>query len=65
MLKKSELIEVSKQLKRTGVLKSALGAKRGGEINGLSRLNMISKRQKKTEGKEEAAEEGIDCFGTT
>ena len=27
MLKKSELIEVSKQLKRTGVLKSALGAK--------------------------------------
>ena len=29
MLKKSELIEVSKQLKRTGVLKSALGAKVG------------------------------------
>ena len=29
MFKKSELIEVNKQLKRTGVLKSALGAKEG------------------------------------
>ena len=42
------------------MLKSALGARKGGEINGLSKLNTVLKRQRKERKKDPALFKKLD-----